>query len=47
MDKRYKYVNEYVVNEIVKIICIKFTEYDSDILSKNLSEELYEKNHGR
>ena len=46
MHTRYKYVNEYVENEIVKIFFVKSTENDSDILMKNLCGELHEK-HSR
>ena len=43
VDIRYKYVNEYVEDGIVKIIFVKSADNDSNILSKNLSVELYEK----
>ena len=46
LDVKYKYVNEYVENEIVKIFFVKSTENDSDILMKNLCGELHEK-HSR
>ena len=36
MDIRDKYMNEYV-EEIVKIVFIKSTDNDIDILTKNLS----------
>ena len=40
---RYKYVNEYVKNGVVKFVFVKFAENDSDILTKNQNAELYEK----
>ena len=43
MDIRYKYVNDYVEDGIVKIVFVKSSDKDSDILIKNLSTELYEK----
>ena len=41
-----KYVNEYVEDEIVKIIFIKLADKVSNILTKNLNAELQEK-HAR
>ena len=32
---RYKYVNEYVEEKVVKIICVKSTDNDRNILTKN------------
>ena len=43
VDIRHIYVNEYVEHEVVKIIVVKSSEYDSDILRKNLSNDLHEK----
>ena len=43
MDRRYKYVNEYVEDRVVKIVFVKSAENESDILTKNLSAELHEK----
>ena len=40
VDIRYKYVNEYVKDGIVKIIFVKSAENDSN---KNLSTELHKK----
>ena len=37
VDIRYKYVNEYVVEGVVKIVFIKSADNDSGILTKNLS----------
>ena len=37
VDIKYKYLNEYVEDRIVKIIFVKTTENDSNILTKNLS----------
>ena len=42
MDNRYKFVNEYVEDGVVKIIFLKFAENDN-ILTNNLSAELQEK----
>ena len=41
-DTRYKYVNEYVEDRVVKII-FKFTDNNSSILTKKLMAELHEK----
>ena len=46
VDIWYKYVNEYVEDGIVKIIFVKSADNDSNILTKNLSAELYKK-HAR
>ena len=43
VDIRYKYVNEYVEDGVVKIVFVKSADNDSDILTKNLSAELHEK----
>ena len=43
VDKRYKYVNEYVEDGVVKIVFLKSADNDRDILTKNLSAELHEK----
>ena len=43
IDIRYMYVNEYVKDRIMKIIFVKFTDDDSNILTKNLSAELHKK----
>ena len=43
VDIRYKNVNEYVKDRIVKIIFVKSADNDSDILTKNLSDKLHEK----
>ena len=42
MDIRYKYVNEYVENGIVKII-FKSDENDCNIITKNLSAPLHKR----
>ena len=41
VDIRYKYVNKYVQDRIVKIIFVKSAEKDSDILTKNLGREFH------
>ena len=43
IDIRYKYVNEYVEDKVVKIILVKSTDNDSSILNKSLSTELHDK----
>ena len=43
VDIKYKYVNEYVKDEVVKIGFAKFAKSDSNILTKNLSAELHKK----
>ena len=43
VDIRYKYVNEYVEDGVVKIGFVKSADHDSNILSKNLSADLHEK----
>ena len=35
MDIRYKYVNKYVEDVVVKMIVVKSADNDSDILTKN------------
>ena len=40
---RYKYVNKYVEDGIFEISFVTSADNDSDILTKNLSAELYEK----
>ena len=42
VDTRYKYVNEYVEDGIVKIIFDESAETDCIILTKNLSPELHQ-----
>ena len=46
MDIRYKYVNEYVEDGVVKKVFVKSADNDSDILTKMISTELHEK-HSR
>ena len=43
VDIRYNYMNEYIEDEVVKIIFIKSAGNDSDILTKSLSAELHKK----
>ena len=43
VDIRYKYVNEYVEDRVVKIVFIKSADHESDILTKNLSAEHHKK----
>ena len=46
VDVRFKYVNEYVEEGIVKIIFVRSNESNSDIFTKNLGGDLYAK-HSR
>ena len=41
VDVRYKYVNEFVEDGIVKILFVKSKENDADLFTKNLSGELF------
>ena len=43
IDIRSKYVREYVVDGVIKIIFVKSEDNDSDILTKNLGSELHHK----
>ena len=43
VDIRYKYVNEYVEDRVVKIGFVQSAENDSNILTKNLSAKLHDK----
>eukprot|EP01083_Nonionella_stella_P004795 13981_1 len=43
VDIRYKYVNEYVEDGVIKIIFVKSGDNDSDIMTKNLGGDLYSK----
>ena len=43
VDIRYRYVNEYVEDGVVKLVFVKSADSDSDILTKNLSSELHRK----
>ena len=47
VDIRYKYVNEFIEDRIVKIVLVKSAGIDSNILMKNLSGELHESNNRR
>ena len=38
-----KYVNEYVEDEVLKIVYVKSEENDADIFTKNLGSELHGK----
>ena len=40
---RYKYLNEYVEDSTVEIVFIKSAENDSNMLMKNISQELQDK----
>ena len=46
VDVRFKYVNEYVEEVIVKIMFVRLSKNDSDICTKNLGTNLYGK-HSR
>ncbi len=43
VDVRYKYVNEYVEDGIVKVIFVKSEENEADVFTKNLGTELHNK----
>ena len=43
VDIRYKNVNEYVEDGVVKSIFVKSTENDCNIITKNLCVELHDK----
>ena len=43
VDISYENVNEYIKDDIVKIVFVKSTVNDSSILTKNLGAELQEK----
>ena len=43
VDIKYKYVNEYVKDDIAKIVFIKCGENGSNILMKNPGRELHQK----
>ena len=43
IDVRYRFVNEFIEDGIIKIIFVKTEENDSDGFTKNLSGELHEK----
>ena len=43
VDIRYKYVNEYVDDGVIKIIFVESTDNDSHNPKKNLCAELHEK----
>ena len=43
MDIRHKYVNENVEDDVFKIIFVKFTDNDSDVLNKKKGADLHEK----
>ena len=42
VDIRYKYVNEYVEDEAVKLVFVKSADNDGNILTKTSSAELHE-----
>ena len=43
VDIRYKYKNKYVEDGVVKVVFVKSTDNDSNILTKHLCAELHEK----
>ena len=47
VDIGYEYVNNYVGDGIVKIVFVKSTENDSDMLMKNLSGDLMQSIHAK
>jgi hypothetical protein len=43
LDTRYHYIRENVEDGIIKIEFVKSMENDSDIFTKNVTQEIYEK----
>ena len=43
VDTRYHFIRENVDDGIVKVEFVKSSEHDSDIFTKNVSHEIYEK----
>ena len=43
VDIRYHYVREFIMNGFIKIIFVKSDQNKSDIFTKNVSNEIYEK----
>ena len=47
VDVRYKYVNEYVEDGVIKILFVKSEDNEADGMTKNLGGEQYEKHNAR
>ena len=47
VDIRYKYVNEYVEDGVIKILFVKSEDNKADGMTKNLGGEQYAKHNGR
>ena len=43
VDIKYKYLNEYIEDGMIKIVFIKLAENDGNMLTKNPHGELHEK----
>ena len=46
IDIRYRFVQEFVMDGFLKIIFVKSEENNADLMTKNLSKDLYQK-HSR
>ena len=47
IDIRTHFVRELIINGILKFVFIKSEDYDADIFTKNMSEDLYIKHSGK
>ena len=47
VDIWYKFIKEYVEDGIIKIIIIKSSDNDSDIMIKNLGSDIHSKHAGK
>ena len=47
MDIRYKYINDYVYDGVLKKFFVKSADNDSNILTKNLSLEVHERHSNK
>ena len=47
VDIRYKYVNKYVEDGVIKILFVKSENNETDGMTNNLGGEQYEKHNGR
>jgi hypothetical protein len=43
VDARFHFVREYIINEFVKVMFIKSEDNKADMFTKNVSNDLYEK----
>lgn len=47
VDIRYHFVRDYIEDGVIKILFVKSTDNDSDIYTKNLGEDLFDKHSKR